>query len=982
MTLLEGGRGVKAHGKCPQLAPNLLWLEINKAPPGNNNPRTAKEAHHASPRHNDQKKRTTARQAQRIGSGYRLLISPTLRAHAHLDNTLAGEFWASARANAWDSLTDEQGRKTGITLKDTGVRDEHGLEPVSGIFSSPASPPKQAQGTSSSNAMELQESSYNPITMRDHRNCRAGRTDHTLLPGSAPDVDETLHLRKTPRLPPPRASTPRHTNIGSPKRMSSARPHSRSADPLMASEASPNRTSSHPPANRVLNFGRQNVRRSIEGASPFKPKRVLRRSVGGVRKDIPAEVAASSPGRDGKPELPDAEANIAEEDELMDQTHAAEVEAETGAEMEPQSDQSEEQQQLDNQFSDDAPPMFYNDDEYDAEPDAHDADVTEAFEHAEELLKTTPLAKPAIKARGRPRESGASVGTSLTQRTPGSAQTAASSRKRDRTELEENEEEEADQTHQSIEQTDLDDSQVSLASERSAKRQRGRASEINAHDQTQHTIDQADETQQSIEQGDNEASQISTASQQSAKRRPGRPRKSDITVLHDQTEQTIDPALLAHGDSYLAPVNEEDEVEAAPAPPITKKKPGRKPKAQQAAPAPKAPKERDPNQSMRHTTPGSQEKSNDRAPSRSPSKRAGSVSNVNLRASTPFEDAHQRMSRSGRPILKPLKHWAGESYVWKNGEVEGIIRADEVKAPRGGKKKARGRRRAPRAGGRGIANELGDIAEESDTESTVPDDWEDQVGVIAGTVAAWDPDAQTGNPDAPIREDIAFASSSILTRDVAGSAFQYAKIMTLPFFGSGIVELPPDGFKRAKNSRKMQMVFFVHEGKVLVTVGPPTVDSSGQEPETNEFAISKGGVWVVPRGMFLSPLPFPTNHVPPLATPQKESDRIFMAATPVSCGRPRRANVQKRAVSPSRQHIFRLFERKAVVQDERTPYELARRHTRFFGGELFLFSLLEWERYIADARNNYSITNESSTKSARIFFAQGCEVEAEMASQE
>ena len=28
-------------------------------------------------------------------------------------------------------------RKTGITLKDSGVRDEHGLEPLDGIFSSP-----------------------------------------------------------------------------------------------------------------------------------------------------------------------------------------------------------------------------------------------------------------------------------------------------------------------------------------------------------------------------------------------------------------------------------------------------------------------------------------------------------------------------------------------------------------------------------------------------------------------------------------------------------------------------------------------------------------------------------------------------------------------------------------------------------------------------------------------------------------------------
>lgn len=36
---------------------------------------------------------------------------------------------------------------------------------------------------------------------------------------------------------------------------------------------------------------------------------------------------------------------------------------------------------------------------------------------------------------------------------------------------------------------------------------------------------------------------------------------------------------------------------------------------------------------------------------------------------------------------------------------------------------------------------------------------------------------------------------------------------------------------------------------------------------------------------------------------------------------------------------------------------------------------------LAIAGNNYSITNESRTKNARIFFAQGCEVEPEMASQ-
>lgn len=42
--------------------------------------------------------------------------------------------------------------------------------------------------------------------------------------------------------------------------------------------------------------------------------------------------------------------------------------------------------------------------------------------------------------------------------------------------------------------------------------------------------------------------------------------------------------------------------------------------------------------------------------------------------------------------------------------------------------------------------------------------------------------------------------------------------------------------------------------------------------------------------------------------------------------------------------------------------------------------------YVADLNvfigNNYSIVNLSGTKNARIFFAQGCEVEPELSSQE
>lgn len=85
-------------------------------------------------------------------------------------------------------------------------------------------------------------------------------------------------------------------------------------------------------------------------------------------------------------------------------------------------------------------------------------------------------------------------------------------------------------------------------------------------------------------------------------------------------------------------------------------------------------------------------------------------------------------------------------------------------------------------------------------------------------------------------KEIAYSSRALDTLEVPNGAFRYAKPVTLPFFGSGLVEIPPGGIKRPKNSRSMQMVFFVFSGKVLV-------DISG-----NKFRIGKGGMWQVPRG--------------------------------------------------------------------------------------------------------------------------------------
>ena len=48
-------------------------------------------------------------------------------------------------------------RKTGITLQDTGVRDEHGLEPIDGIFSSPQKSPEKRNGVGHNTTADEEE---------------------------------------------------------------------------------------------------------------------------------------------------------------------------------------------------------------------------------------------------------------------------------------------------------------------------------------------------------------------------------------------------------------------------------------------------------------------------------------------------------------------------------------------------------------------------------------------------------------------------------------------------------------------------------------------------------------------------------------------------------------------------------------------------------------------------------------------------------
>ncbi|KAJ4347818.1 mitotic fidelity of chromosome transmission- protein [Didymosphaeria variabile] len=105
-----------------------------------------------------------------------------------------------------------QGRKTGITLEDRGVRDEHGLEPISGIFSSPEkSPPRRVSNRSGgtvteSESMELtsssprRQSSMGPRAQPDSVSSPSRSESHPVISRLLDFEQEESSLQETPAL--------------------------------------------------------------------------------------------------------------------------------------------------------------------------------------------------------------------------------------------------------------------------------------------------------------------------------------------------------------------------------------------------------------------------------------------------------------------------------------------------------------------------------------------------------------------------------------------------------------------------------------------------------------------------------------------------------------------------------------------------------------------------------------------------------------
>jgi centromere protein C len=228
------------------------------------------------------------------------------------------------------------------------------------------------------------------------------------------------------------------------------------------------------------------------------------------------------------------------------------------------------------------------------------------------------------------------------------------------------------------------------------------------------------------------------------------------------------------------------------------------------------------------------------------------------RREAPNDSSNITQTRSGRNSFKPLAFWRNERVDYDTEEamvdplakgprarkillpsIKEVVRVDEPEPDysKSHKSSKRGR------GGKSKRGKNKGYGSESDDDMGPAEPWELDPGSVEGHVVCWDPEHETNPPELDELVDVeekqlALSGAAIQTQPVKGSTFRYAKTLNEGFFNSGVVDLPPGSEKRPKNSRKMFMSFFVHTGRVLVTVNETT------------FRINKGGMWFVPRGKY------------------------------------------------------------------------------------------------------------------------------------
>lgn len=200
-------------------------------------------------------------------------------------------------------------------------------------------------------------------------------------------------------------------------------------------------------------------------------------------------------------------------------------------------------------------------------------------------------------------------------------------------------------------------------------------------------------------------------------------------------------------------------------------------------------------------------------------------------------------TRSGRHSYRPVEYWRGEQVIREEEEQNDTLHHAEfvlptiteiIRVPH----EAPPSKRAPPSKTHAKAKGKNSLAVVEDVEL---EEWELKRGTVTGEIVVWEPEYEDNPPgeDAMVEVKdvrIAISANAIQTSDNKDATFSFAKTLTMPFMGAGVVDLPPGAEKGSKNSREMHMVFFVHYGKVLVTINRV------------QFRISAGGTWFVRRG--------------------------------------------------------------------------------------------------------------------------------------
>ncbi|KAK1761498.1 centromere protein 3 [Echria macrotheca] len=633
------------------------------------------------------------------------------------------------------------GRKTGITLKDSGIRDEHGMEPLDALFSSPSK--SEANGDIHDDGHESEE--------EDDGTGEA--MDITTTSGIGPAALLNGHGNRL-SFPLPRSHSPVKTSLNSPAQRNR----------FLARKSPPGSgriNSSQPLPKRRLDFDEEEGNDTRASSQPLYKKGMPTLTANGLTNGHRFQSAEEESDED----QPDEQREDEEVDAFVEESMAM-LTAETEASPEP-----EQEENVDNESSEEEP----------------------VARVAASKRKPAPGPKPKTNGVGARGPKATKKSKVVQEESDGSDQ------------------EQGNGDEQEPEPVESEAEEAPMPPKKKAGRPKASSAVSESRPKKRRSLN--DET---------EASDSGAAARQTKRQR---------------TEETAAPAVKSRGrpkkTSDGAAQSKSPETASKPAP-AEKGKKGRK----------------------RKSSPVPGDVSQVIVPRGPPLPKARGL--LISRREIPGESSSNMLrTRSGRNSFKPIAYWRNERVDYEQEETESaptgkknshkkivlpsikeVVRVDEPEPStvrRSHYKRGKSSRR-----GRGARS-----YNDSDDEDIPVEPWESNPGTIAGQVVCWHPDHEFNPPAQDELVDVepkqlAISAAAVATQEVKDATFRYAKTLSEGFFNVGVVDLPPGSEKRPKNSRKMFMTFFVHTGRVLVTVN-----------ETS-FRISKGSMWFVPRGNYYS----------------------------------------------------------------------------------------------------------------------------------